>query len=528
VIEVHAGAQDPGVPLHHLWSVSTGAGRAAEGLRSDWQEQLARVNRELGYRYVRFHGLFHDDMFLYDEDRDGLVVLDFASVDALVDRLLEIGVRPFVELAFCPGKLARTRATTFWWGAHGSPPIDLGRWAELVAGTIAHWIDRYGRNEVRTWYFEVWNEPNIHPFWDGSRSEYFELYQASVEAVRGVDPQLRVGGPATSNFVPDTRFDGETEDVAAHSLVRDAKDLDALEWKPVWLDRFLEFCADRSLPLDFISCHPYPTDWALDGHGESLKLTRGRDATRLDLEQLGRIRDASAYPDAELHITEWNSSSSSRDHTHDQLPAATFVARANIAAIGLVDSLTYWTFTDIFFEQGAGRGMFHGGFGLLTARGIPKPTYHAYRFLHSLGDELLARTAAAVLSRDSTTGRLSALVTHYPPEVTRTVPGSFDSREVAEQTMATGAPESLSVALTDLPPGAAFEIETIDARHGNAIHSWRLAGSPDNPTREQTALIARESARGMTERVRADEAGRLMLRRRIAPWALVSVRQLAS
>jgi xylan 1,4-beta-xylosidase len=119
-------------------------------------------------------------------------------------------------------------------------------------------VARYGLQEVRRWYFEVWNEPNLNPFFRGTKSEYFALYEATVRAIGDVDAGLRVGGPATSNFVPDGRFDGEREDKSQHAVVSGAADLNTLEWRPVWVEDFLAHCHDRGLPVDFVSCHPYP------------------------------------------------------------------------------------------------------------------------------------------------------------------------------------------------------------------------------------------------------------------------------
>lgn len=166
-----------------------------------------------------------------------------------------------------------------WQQAHGSPPTHHRKWSDLVSATVEHWISRYGATEVRDWYFEIWNGPNLAPFFRGAKAEYSELYRTSVEAIKSVDPALRVGGPPTSNVVPDGRFDGETEDLTQHELVLTAPDLDALAWKPVWLNDFPTFCTRNGLPVDFVSCHPYPTDWALDSHHQGRKLTRGVDAT---------------------------------------------------------------------------------------------------------------------------------------------------------------------------------------------------------------------------------------------------------
>jgi xylan 1,4-beta-xylosidase len=520
-LALRADAADGGEPLHHFWSVCAGAGRAAEGLRASWQEQLRMVATGCGFRYVRFHGLFHDDMFVYRLDDDGQAVLNYQYVDDLFDRLLDMGVRPFVELGLSPGDLARDKSTVFWWGAHGSPPADLVAWTSLVSATVRHWVARYGIDEVRQWYFDVWNEPNLHSFFAGTRSEYYDLYAATAHALKAIDPDLRVGGPATSNFVPDARFDGETEDKSGHVTVT-AENRDALEWRPAWLEHFLDHCARERLPVDFVSCHPYPTDWALDHHGQGAHYTRGADATYKDLTTVRNIVGKSAFPDAEIHLTEWNSTPSSRDHTHDHLHAATFVVRANLESIGLADSLAYWTFTDVFEEMGAGDTAFHGGFGLVNQQGIPKPTYHAYRFLHALGDELLAREPGAVITRSD--GRLTALAYHYPPEMPLSVPLSSPDRTVAEETLALGSPRPFELVLTGLPPRAAFTVETLEpGGEGDTLAAWRALGAPEPLSRADTTTLRTTAPR--TESVRADATGELRYERDLAPWSVVLVRQ---
>jgi len=153
-ISLQADAHAAGTPLKHFWSNTVGAGRANEGLRASWLEQLKVAADEAGFRYVRFHGLFHDDMFVYREI-DGKPVYNFQYIDDLFDRMLALNVRPFVELSFSPSDMATTKDTAFWWHANGSPPKDYGKWAELVSRFAQHCIDRYGIGEVRSWYFEV-------------------------------------------------------------------------------------------------------------------------------------------------------------------------------------------------------------------------------------------------------------------------------------------------------------------------------------------------------------------------------------
>lgn len=520
-INISTDSRSTGEPMTHFWSLCVGAGRANEGLRATWQEHLKTAVATCGFRYIRFHGLFHDDMFVYREE-NGTPVYNFQYVNDLFDRLLDAGVRPFVELGFCPADLAREQGTVFWWQGHGAPPTDHGRWAELVERTVTNFVDRYGIEEVRSWYFEVWNEPNLStPFFRGTREEYFRLYAATARVLKKIDPALRVGGPATSNFVPDGRFAGETEDVGLHAETISAEDLDALEWRPVWLAEFLSFCHAEELPVDFVSCHPYPTDWALDAEGEQRRLTRGADATRRDLTLLRRMVDEGPYPHAEIHLTEWSSSPSSRDHTHDHPQAATFVVKANVESVGLVDSMSYWTFTDVFEEEGAGDTSFHGGFGMINYQGIPKPTFHAYRFLNHLGDERLAQVPGAIVTRHSATGRLAVLAYHYPPEVPLAAPASFGSRETAERTLATGTHQTLEIVLTGLRPGAALVLETLDRDHGHALGAWQAMGCPEPLDRRQAARLREAGAATLRQMVEADLDGKVELSLRLAPWSVV-------
>lgn len=516
---------DAATPLAHFWSLCVGAGRANEGLRANWLSQLDRAIESCGFRYIRFHGLFHDDMFVFRRV-NGHDIYNFQYVDELFDSLLARGIRPFVEFGFCPGDLATQCGTVFWWKANGSPPKNNQTWAELVSRTVRHWVGRYGIGEVRQWYFEIWNEPNLKPFFGGTRDQYFELYKASVRAIKAIDNQLRVGGPATSNFVPDARFDGQTEDFSCHTTVLNAADLDALDWRPVWIEPFMEFCRSENLPLDFISCHPYPTDWPLDSHGQSRGHARGAAATPRDLALLRAIVDKSAFPDAQIHLTEWSSSSSPRDHTHDFLQAATFVVKANLESIGLVDSLSYWTFTDVFEEGGVGDTPFHGGFGMINFQGIPKPVFHAYRFLNALGDELVSAVPGAVVTRHSDSGKLTILAYNYPPEMKLSIPASMENADTARQIMAMGSATDMDLVIPGFMAGQAFTVESMDREHGNVVTAWEQMGSPASLSLEQTQKLRRAALATDHQTILADSEGTLHLRRTVSPWSIVLVNQV--
>ncbi|WP_410642691.1 GH39 family glycosyl hydrolase [Amycolatopsis sp. lyj-346] len=523
--------------LPHVWAECVGAGRANEALRADWQRQFGEVVDACGFRYLRFHGVFHDDMFVYRESYGGGFgrnaplpepAYTFSYVDKVFDFILETGARPFVELGFMPRELATVPETVFWWGAHCSPPKDMARWVELVTRAVEHWIDRYGLAEVREWRFEVWNEPNLVPhFWTGTKTEYFELYEHTVTAIRTIDPGLKVGGPATSVFVPDDRYRGETEDRAAMHATATASDVDALDWRPVWIEDFVDWCAKRDLPVDFISTHLYPTDFAYGADGDAVHISRYADATFDDLTRLRELVANSAYPDAEIHISEWSTSPSARDFVHDTLFAATFITRAYLKCATLADSISYWTFTDVFEEGGAGLGPFHGGFGIVNENGIPKPTFHAFRMLERLGDRLLLATADGVVTRDSRTSAVSALFFNYPDEMAMKSVGSAGSYPATRALADRGPARRIRHSISGFKPGTAFLAEVLDWTHGNVAEAWYQLGSPLNLSRAQS-----EHLRGVAGSLRrftltAAGDGTLELDVELPPWAVLSVRQAA-
>jgi len=126
-----------------------GAGRAAEGLRADWQRDLAIVHDQCGFKYIRFHGLLQDEMGVYSEDKQGNPVYNFQYVDSLYDSILKIGMKPFVEFGFMPQTLASGSKTVFWWKGNITPPKDYEKWARLIRVLVEHWTQRYGSEEVK-------------------------------------------------------------------------------------------------------------------------------------------------------------------------------------------------------------------------------------------------------------------------------------------------------------------------------------------------------------------------------------------
>src|SRR5476651_2447256 len=367
--------------LNNSFNFCVGAGRANEGLRADWQRQLQEVKKELGFRYIRFHGLLSDDMGVYREDKAGNAVYNWQYIDELYDFLLSIHVRPFVELGFMPNALASGKQTVFWWKGNITPPKDYAKWDALIKALVSHWTERYGAAEVKQWYFEVWNEPNLkNLFFSGDQREYFKLYKETANTIKSVSVDYKVGGPATAGNA--------------------------------WIPETIKFCVDNKVPIDFISTHTYGVkEGFLDETGEKGTIvSKDKDAVWGDMKRSRAQIDASAMPKLELHYTEWSASYTPADPIHDSYHEAAYVLNKIKNAGPYVNSMSYWTFTDIFEEAGPRATPFHGGFGLMNYQDIKKPAYYAFRFLNQLGDKELANADGASIATKDDKGNMQLLL----------------------------------------------------------------------------------------------------------------------
>jgi len=418
----------PSTALQHFWEHTVGSGHATLGLRADWQAQLKRTHQELGMQHVRFHGILCDDMGALI-DQSGELLYSFFNADQIFDFLLSIDMKPFVELSFMPSCLSSGGQTVFHYRANVSAPRDLAQWSVLIRKLVKHWVDRYGIGEVRQWFFEVWNEPNLPAFGSGKQDDYFALYRYTVEAIKSVDSELKVGGPATADNA--------------------------------WIDDFLKFCNSNGLPVDFISTHHYPTD-SFGKPGDDT-VTELADSTRSILRQETRDvrRKAGNLP---VYYTEWCTSSNPRDPMHDDPYAAAFIVKTVLEANGLVQGYSYWTFSDIFEENYFPSVPFQGGFGLLNIHGIAKPAYRAYQLLHELGNELMPMdgthdTIDAWLVRGDR--RAMLMLTNF----------ALPRHPIAE--------EQVSFTVKCTTPATKASIRRIDLDHANAKRHWEQIGKPD-------------------------------------------------
>lgn len=450
-------------PRSEVWRECIGAGRANEGLRADWREQLRLVQQEIGFKSIRFHGLLHYDMGVYSETKDGQPVHNWQYVDELYDSLLALNLKPFVEFGFMPSALASGKKKMFWWQGNVTPPKSYEKWDALIGGLVRHWTERYGADEVRTWNFEIWNEPNYPGFWgprdrNKPKEEYFELYAHTAAAVKKVDATYRVGGPAGAG--------------------------------PDWVVDQIRFCASNSVPLDFISYHAYglgdgPS--GLDQFGDRLLYLSPNPHSPADIANSQRgVIDRSIMRGLPIHITEWSSSYSPRDPVHDSYFSASYILEQLKRTEQGIASMSYWTFTDIFEENGPPLTPFHGGFGLLNLQGIKKPAYFAYRFLSQLGGtELKSSDAQSWVCRDDR-GGVQILFWN----LTALTDGNVSNQEVFRKVQPATNVASVHIKLVNVPPGNYHaQFLRVGFEKNDAYTAYLKMGAPGQMTRRQVGEL---------------------------------------
>ena len=441
-------------PIDRFYDLSVGSDYPGTLIRDDSQAQLKMTVDELGFRYIRFHAIFHDVLGTVRVE-NGQTVYNWSKIDELYDDLLARHIKPFVELGFTPEALATSQNSIFYWKGNTSHPDPAG-WHNLVAAFIRHVQDRYGKDEVRTWYFEVWNEPNLSGFWEGAdQKAYFELYDLTAKTIKSIDPELRVGGPSTAGAA--------------------------------WVPEFLAHVNQSGAGVDFVSTHTYGVQGGfLDEEGKNdTKLDPSPDAIVGDVKRVREQISASAFPQLPLYFTEWSTSYTPRDSVHDSYISAAYILNKLKACEGLVQGMSYWTYTDLFEEPGPPTAPFQGGFGLLNPQGIRKPAYFAYKYLHALqGDSLPTTDPQTMLAAKD--GNLTAVIWDFENPDQKVSNRSFYTKLIPAHA---AAPVQFEV--THLVPNATYRLllHRTGYHANDADSSYIEMGSPKELSAPQIAHL---------------------------------------
>jgi xylan 1,4-beta-xylosidase len=479
-VKVDAGAA--GTPFPHFWEQMFGSGRAVLSLRDDYRKDLDAVHQATGFTYVRFHGIFDRDVGLVQRGQDGKISYNFSYIDQIYDGLLAHGVKPFIELGFMPPDLSSdpSKLHSFWYHPNVAPPKSYAEWDAMIRAFAKHLIDRYGIDEVASWYFEVWNEPNID-FWKGEpkQSTYFTLYDHTARALKSVSGRLRVGGPATA--------------------------------QAAWIPRFLAHVHEQGVPIDFVSSHVYGDDTAENVFHSDEHIPRKDMVCRA----VAKVHDeilASPNPELPLVFSEYNASYANLPNVTDTVFMGPWMANTIRECAGKIAMMSYWTFSDVFEEQGVVRTPFYGGFGLIAEDRIEKPAFNAFAMLHRLGDVRLPLKSDSALATRRADGTLVLALWNYAPPVgdtARYTPGEPK-----------GEVRHFDVDVSHLAKGATATVWRLDEQHGNAVALFDRMGRPAFPSREQIEQL-RAAGKMAAPQQLAVQDGRLSLD--IPPQGLVVV-----
>ncbi|HEX4168012.1 MAG TPA: glycosyl hydrolase family 39 [Bryobacteraceae bacterium] len=436
-ISIDAGAATH--PFPHFWEQMFGSGRANLSMRESYRKDLRRVRDHTGFTYIRFHAILDDENGVYDEDAQGRPVYNFSYVDQIYDSLLENNVKPFVELSFMPRKLAANlKPHPFWYKPFPSPPNDPMKWSALIQAFTQHLVERYGRDEVEKWYFEVWNEPNID-FWDGEpqQATYFGFYDITAKAVKSVDAKLRIGGPATA--------------------------------QAAWVDAFIAHCKQNGVPFDYVSTHVYGNEDSMNVFGKKLPIAR-RDMVARSAKKVYDQVKASAAPDIPIIWSEYNATYMNQPEVTDDAFMGPWLANNIRECDGLTNMMSYWTFSDVFEEQGVVKTPFYGGYGLIAERHLPKAAFWDFDLLHQLGEQRVdVSSENALVTKRADGGYAVALWNYAEPH-----------EQIPVKTFHLAAKGFRAKSYT---------IQVVSPEQGSVLEDWRKMGSPALPTLSQIRTL---------------------------------------
>ena len=359
--------------LLHNFKQITCVGKAKHILYKEIQDMLKTIQKDIKFKYIKFHGILDDDMMIYCEDTDGNINLSFTYIDKVIDFLLSVDLKPLIELSFMPKDLARDLSHTMFDNPSIiSPPKDMDKWNYLISNLTKHLINRYGYHEVKTWPFSLWNEPDspISMFGFKDDSDFFRLYKNTYKTVKEIIPEIVFGGPS----------------VMSETLVNNP-----------WIKEFGDYCCINNCHPDFFNFHFYPLE-SVPTINESnlqqmpyLMLNKSENILKETIEKINSTLKKFSFDKVPLFMTEWNSSVSHRDLMNDTAFKASYLAKNILENYDDLSSFGYWSLSDFIEECKIPQDLLNGGLGLFTYNKINKNPYYVLTMLNKLGNSLVAR-----------------------------------------------------------------------------------------------------------------------------------------
>lgn len=378
-----------GVPLRHTYKRLLCVGSAKQFLYQEVQDMIAQAQKEIGYTYVKFHGLLSDEMMVYTENPDGTPVYSFSLVDKVIDFLLQVNLKPLCQLSFMPKQLSSNPSRMVNMDHFNTaPPKDMKKWTDLVYALIKHFITRYGLAQVRSWLFCVWNEPDgtTSSFYWNDDELFFKFYEETYHTVKSLDEQLVFGTP--SLLISLLNEDG-------------------------WSKKFFTYCREHSCPPEFLNIHYYDNSFTTSGFSNEpssfneANLKKNIPLNSVPYAFMQYINDLKMalkkyhMTSIPIYLTEWNLTISHRDLINDTCFKACYLIKNLLENYDRLESFGYWCITDFIEELQLPNELYHGGLGMFTYNGIPKAHYNAFRFLNHLGDTMIGKGNGYFITKEA-------------------------------------------------------------------------------------------------------------------------------
>lgn len=463
-----------GRELRHTFKNFTGVGKAKEILMKRIQEELIILQKEIGFRYVKFHGILDDSMLLYNEDKEGNPYLTFTYVNDVIDFLLSIGLKPLIQFSFMPRLIAKDpEKTIFYSSSIISEPKDYKKWEYLITNLTRHFIERYGLSEVRTWFFSFWNIPYKAYLFSFENSQItYDLYRITRACVKNCDEKLAFGNPSyTSTDFGDTEF-----------------------------HNFLNYCMENDCYPDFYNLHCYPfmiseqenLSSLADSENPLMERTIISEDPNYMAHSLDLFKKSTAnYPKLPIYVTEWASTSSHRDWLNDTCYRSAYIVKNILENYDSVESFGNWCLSDTLEELPLSNEVFHGELGLFTTNGIKKPAYYAYLFLNKLYDYFIASGDGYFVTTDQR-GNYSILLYNYIPISSVYAQGMLFDVTFLERYKAfvDPSPLKLNLTLSQMEDGRYHMTEQfVNRDYGSAFDEWVRMGAVPLTTEEEVTIL---------------------------------------
>lgn len=445
------------------WNKVINIGYATDLLNSDMQEQISLLQTDIGFTYARFWGMFSDEMHVEDNSY-GQVVYNFSNINKLLDFLIKNRLKPFIELGPKPKLVLKSFHQTLIYQTNNEKSLD--EWKKLLRAFLLHCIERYGIEEVETWYFEIWSN-NIDPIinltngenltknsrHDPSQfAEYFKIFSFLKRILNEIVPGAKVGGCGLT-------MDLETEK----------------------LDLFLKQWRLQEVQPDFLSIYLYPIETESDRNAKKNVISTNPNYIKNKIKQVRDAMGRYGYDYLELNVTEWNISISNRDYLNDTCFKASYIAKNIIDNLNLnnINMLGYWMCSDIFSDFKDSKNLLHGGVGLITKSGIRKPSYHSFSLLKRLGEILISKEDNYIITKKSG-DRYQIICYNYKHFDYSYYLQPEGSIEISEQydIFENNNPLTLSLKLKGIKNGRyRIKEQRINREYGSVLDEWLNFGS---------------------------------------------------